>query len=876
VTLLNRLMASLRRPTLESELDEELRFHLDMETAENLRRGMSAEEARRAARRSFGGVEVTKDAWRDRRFLPELEAWGRDLRHAARSLARTPAFTAFAAVTLALGIGANTAIFSALHALVLRPLPYAEPARLATVWERSVFQGQPTSMALSAPNLLDWREQNQVFDGIGAFSLTGVNLTERSETLRLPAAFVEPETFRILGVKPPLGRVFLADENQAGHNRVAILSRGLWQRQFGADPNIVGRTIGVNGVSHVVVGVMPADFQFPPRTETQLWTPLGFDEHARAARGSHWLAAIARLKPGITWAAAQSNLDGIALRIARQNGRTDGASVQPLHGETVRRTAEMLTVLSVAVGFILLLACANVSNLILARAAGQRRELALRTALGAGRWRIVRLLLAEALAVSVLGGGLGMLAARLSLRALLASAAGQLPGGVPVAIDSAALWFCASVTLLAAILAGLAPALRTSRVDIVTALKDAAGSATPAGHRLPSLLMVGEIALTLALVIGATLLVKSLRLLSQADLGFRPERVLTMKIALPRAHYETAGQTAAFYDRLIADLAALPGVNRAGAISALPVESADNRFVFTIAGREPASPGSEPGALARIVSPEYFESFGIPLLRGRWFDATDTRHTSPVAVINRRLAMLYFPNQDPVGQHIALGVREGRDAWMTVIGVVGNHWNGASSDPVPTMIYTPLAQFPWPLSTMSLVARASGEPESISAAARRVVRQIDRDAALFDIKPMERVVSESTTGTRILSRLLALFASLAMILAVVGVYGVMSCQVSRRTHELGIRMALGARRGQVLGGVLGRALVDSLLGILAGMFCAMATSGGLRNYIVGVPATDPWTYTVSAAAILSVALAACFVPAWRASRADPLVALRSE
>ena len=805
-----------------------------------------------------------------------LEAWARDLRHGARSLARSPGFTAFAVITLALGIGANTAIFTALHALVLRPLRYGDPEGLAAIWETAVFRGQPTWMSVSAPNLVDWREQNQVFEGIAAYSPGGINLTQENDTLRIPAARVEPEVFRILRVSPLLGRVFFRDENEPGRDRVAILSYGLWQTGFGADPNVIGRRIGVNGAAHLVVGVMPSGFQFPPRTDTGLWTPLGFDEHARSARGSHWLGVVARLKPGVSWAAAQLNLDGIARRIAQQYGRTDGASVEPLHGEAVRATAEMLSVLSGAVGFVLLLACANVAHLILARATGRHRELALRIALGAGRWRIVRLILAESVAVAVLGGAAGLLAARLSLGALLRAAGDQFPAGVPVSIDGATLWFCALVTLASAMLAGSIPALRAGQLDLTTALKGTAGSTGDAPRRRPSLLMVCEIALALVLVIGATLLVKSLKNLSQADLGFRPERVLTVKAALPQAHFETGAQTAAFYDRLLADLRVVPGVSRAAAITLLPVESEDFRSVFSIEGREPGAPGSEPGALVRIASPEYFDAIGIPLLQGRCFQEADVRSGRLVAVINRRVAESYFPNQDAVGQSIALGVGDGRDAWMTVVGVVGNHWNGGHSDPVPTTIYTPLRQFQWPLGTMSLVLRTSGEPEALAGAARRIARKLNPDAALYQVKTMMKVVSDSATSTRLLSRLLTLFAGLALILAVVGVYGVMSCLVSHRAHEVGVRMALGASRGRVLAQLLGRGLLNAVVGAIVGWGCAIMASRGLQEYVIGVPAIDLWTYLLSALTIVAVALLASFLPAWRASGADPLVALRNE
>lgn len=798
-----------------------------------------------------------------------------DLRHGARSLARSPAFTLFAMVTLALGIGANTVVFSALHALVLRPLPYPEPEALATICETSMFQGEASWMAVSAPNLLDWRARNQVFEGIGAFSPYGVNLARENDTLHVAAARVEPEVFRVLRVTPWRGRFFSTDEKEPGNSRVVVLSHGLWQRAFGGDRNIIGRGISVDGATHVVVGVMPPGFEFPPRATAELWTPLSFDERARASRGSHWLGVVARLKLGVSWAAAQSNLDGIARDVARHSGRSDGAWVQPLHGEAVRSVSGMLTVLTGAVGFVLLLACANVSNLILARVAGQRRELALRAALGAGRWRIVRLMLTESLVISALGGAAALLAARLCLRALPRFAGDPLPGGAAISIGSAEVLFCAFVTLASAVLAGLIPALRMSQIEMVAALKDAGGTMVPSRRRL-SLLMVTEIALTLTLLIGATLLIKSLKTLSEADLGFRPERLLTMKVVMPGMQYRTGARAASFYEQLLSDLRVLPGVSHAAAVSLLPVESADNRFVFTIAGHDPAAPGREPGALVRVVSPGFFDAMGIPRLRGRDFQQEDAATGRLVAIVNRRVADFYFPGRDPVGESIALGVGDGRDAWMTVVGVVGNHWNGGVHDPVPTMIYTPMRQFARPLAAISMVIRTSADPESDAAAARGIVRKLEPNAAVFEVKAMERIVADSVGSTRTLARMLTLFASLALVLAVVGVYGVMSYLISRCTHEVGVRMALGANRRQVLAGLLGRGLVNALAGAAAGLGCAVVVSSGLRAYLIGVRAIDPWTYLGSALAIVSVSLLASFVPAWRASRGDPLVALRSE
>ncbi|MGA2182706.1 MAG: ABC transporter permease [Bryobacteraceae bacterium] len=863
-TFLNRLVALLRRRRLENELDDELRFHLEMETEENIRRGMSAEEARYAARRSFGGIEQTREAWRDRRFLPEVDAWARDLRHGARMLARSPLFTAFAVVSLALGIGANTAIFTVLHALVLRPLPYPEPQGLMKLWETSMWRGQAGWTAVSVPNLLDWREQNRAFEEIAAFTVGGVNLAGRGETLRVPAAQVEAEVFPALRIRPLLGRTILAEDRD-----VVVLSHGLWVRRFGANPAIIGQTVAINGAAHMVIGVMPAEFQFPPRSGVELWTPLVFNQYTRGARGSHWLEVIARLRPGVSQTTAQHHMDAIAQRIGQQypEHRIQGVLVQPLHGETVQRTAQVLLVLFGAAGLVLLLACANVAHLVLARIAGQRRELAVRAALGAGRWGIVRLLMTESLLLAAAGGIAGLFLARQSLHALLALAADRLPAGIPIRIDGAVLWFCVFVSLLCAALAGFIPALGSSRIGLQTALKDA-------GISRLSPLMVGEVALVLVLVIGALLLVRSLRNLGQFDLGFRPERVLTMKLALPETR--TAAQSTAFYRQAIEKARAIPGVSRAAVINLVPVQSSHTGSVFTIDGREPPPPGYEPGAEIRAISPAYFQAMGIPLVAGRSFRPDELPDRWKVALINRYAAEQYFPSEDPIGRRIAYGTGSGREGWRTIVGVVGNVREAGAQSPVPAVIYSPLGHPVWTSTTMSLVLRTSVEPAAVTGMVRRSMRELDPDAAVFLVRTMDQVVADSAADTRLLSRLLTIFSAVALVLAAVGVYGVMSHQVSRSTQEMGVRMALGADRSSVLRLVCRRGLQNALAGILLGLGWATLTNGAMQHYVIGMKAIDAGTYSAAALGTVAVALAASFLPAWRASRVDPAVALRNE
>lgn len=879
-TLGSRFLALFRKQRLEEELDTELRFHLEMETEENLRRGMSPEEARRAARRSFGGVDQAKEAWRDRRGLPWIEEWLRDLRFGARSLARSPGFAAFAALSLALGIGANTAIFTVVRALVLRPLPYPEPGGLVKLWESFTWQGQSAAYGtVSVANLLDWREQNQVFEDLAAFRPEGVNLTHGESTLRVVATHLEGGVFRIMRVKPLLGRTILPEESTAGRDRVVVLSHGLWERSFGANPEIAGEKIKINGAAHTVIGVMPPGFQFPPRSGTELWTPLVFTAPVRAERGSHWLEVIARLKPGVSWWTAQLNMNEIAGRLRKlypDSNATRGVTVQPLHIETVRATAQILLVLSGAVGFILLLACANVAHLVLARATGRHRELAVRVALGAGRWRIVRLLLAESVVLAAAGGMAGFYAARWSLDVLMALVRDELPQGVPVEADTMVLWFCVIVSLFAATLAGLIPALRVSQINLGAALKDAGGPVGTALRRNRSLLMVWEVALSLVLAIGALLLIRSLRVLSRFELGFRPERVLTMKLALPGIRYSKPQEAVAFFEGLLEEARAIPGVSSAGLINFLPIQSWRETRNFTIQGREAAPPGHEPAADLRRVSAGYFQAMGIPLLAGRYLRQDDTAGRQPVALISRLTAERYFPNENPLGRSIRYGIKAGQGDWTTIVGIVGDVRDRGVYRPASTVIYEPYGQTGWPQQFMSLVLRASLEPETLTGALRRLVRNRDPDAAVFLVRTMEQVVSDSVAGTRLLSRLLTVFSLLALLLAVAGVYGVMSYLVSQRTHEIGVRMALGAGRREVVRMVLARGLRNALAGAVLGLMLAVMASVAMRRFVIGIGVVDVWTYLSAVLGILAVVLVASGWPAWRASRVDPLVALRNE
>ncbi len=875
-TFLSRFRALFRREKLEQQLEEEVRFHLDMETAENIRRGMTPEEARYAARRSFGGVDRTKEAWRDRRWLPQVDQWLKELRLGARSLARSPGFFAFAVLSLALGIGANTAIFTMLRALVLQPLPYPEPWGLVRLGETMIWQGHSADSTVSVPNLLDWREQNLVFEDIAAFGVEGANLTHGEGASRLVAAQVEAGVFPIMRVRPFLGRTFVQAENSPGRDRVVVLSHRLWQETFGADPGIVGRKLGINGAGHVVVGVMPPGFQFPPRSPAELWTPLVFHEPVRSSRGSHWLQVIARLKPGVAWTTAQLHMNDIARGLEKlypETNATRGVSVEPLHLGTVRATAQILLVLSGAVGFVLLLACANVAHLVLARSGGRRRELGLRMALGAGRWPVVRLLMAESVLLAGAGGVIGFFAGRWCLGALVAFAGDQMPAGVAVEPDASTVWFCLFASVFSAVLAGLIPALRVSRIDLQSALKEAGSLSGTALRHNRNVLMICEIALVMVLAVGALLLVRSLRLLNRLDLGFQTERVLTMKVALPETGYATVEETVAFCEVLLERVRSLPGVSSAGAINFLPIQPWHENLNFAIQGRETPPRGHEPGAELRRVSPGYFQAMGIPVLTGRYLRSEDNRARSRrVVLISYQAAQRYFPQENPVGKSIRFGTR----GWAAIVGVAGDVRDRGVYRPAPAIIYEPYGQSNFNWKAVSIVLRASADPGTLARTVRRLVWERDPHASVFLVRTMEQVVSDSAAGTRLLSRLLAIFSALALVLAIVGVYGVMSYLVSQRTHEIGVRMALGAARREILRLVLARGFGNALIGAVVGLWWAVVAGFALRRFVIGIRVVDAWTYLIATSAIVGIACLATCIPAWRASRVDPLVALRDE
>lgn len=800
-----------------------------------------------------------------------MTTFWQDLRYGVRMLIKHPGFTFVAVMTLALGIGANSAIFSVVDAVLLRPLKFKDPEQLVRMWETLPQGGTGT---VSPPNLKDWREQNDVFAGIAAFSTPNFNLQSQDSPERLPGAAVTPEFFDVMGVPPLLGRAFRAGEDQLGNHRVAVLSYELWQRNFGADPQIVGRNIPINGENFTVVGVAPPGFRYPSRL-TELWTPLALTPAQMANRGSHFLNVIARLKPGVTLEQAQQQMSLIARRIEQQypNDQTGrGILLGLLQEVTVRNVRPALLTLLAAVGFVLLIACVNVANLLLARATARRREIGIRLALGAGRWRLMRQFLTESLLLAALGGALGLLLAKWGVNVLVAMAAQILPRAGEVGLDARVVGFTMALSLLTGVVFGLAPALQSSKVDVQTTLKEG-GSAGESrqSNWLRSLLVVAEVAAAFVLLIGAGLMIKSFLNLQRVDAGLRPESVLTMSVTLPDSKYKTPQSRVPFFQQLLERVSTLPSVESAGVINLLPMQNWGWNSDFQIEGRTPFLPGKAPLVENRTVTPDYFRAMGIPLVAGRFLTDQDNEKSERVTLINQTFAQRYFPNEDAVGKRINVG----GDGWITIVGVVGDVKQAGLADSIRVEHYAPHAQVQIS-NTMALVVRASADPTALAAAIRRETQAIDPAQPVFNIKTMETVIAESVSDRRLNMVLLGVFSGLALLLAVIGIYSVMSYTVTQSTRELGIRMALGAQARDVLKLVVGQGVALAAIGMVIGLIAAFGLTRLMKTLLFGVGATDPLTFAGVSALLFVVAFAACVIPARRATKVDPMVALRHE
>ena len=807
-----------------------------------------------------------------------MSSFLKELRHASRSLLNRPGFTAVVVLVLALGIGANTAFFSVMNAVLLRALPYPDPDRLVMVWEDVSALGFPRNTPAPA-NYLDWKVQSTVFEKMAAYDHQSSNLTGRGEPERIDGERVSADLFSLLGVAPALGRAFLPEEDRAGAPSVAVLSDGLWRRRFGADPDLVGRTISLDSRPVLVVGVMPRGFHFPSR-KSEIWVPLAMDQEESANRGGHYLEVVARLAPGASLSQAQAEMEAIAARLQKDYPRTNtnvGAVVVPLHEELVGESRPALLVLLGAVGFVLLIACANVANLLLARAASREREMAVRAALGAGRGRLIRQLLTESLILSLTGGAAGMGLSAWGaqfLGSLAPESLAPLPGP---GLEKSVLAFCLGLSLLTGFLFGIGPALQVSRVDLIEQLKQGGLSRGSGRNRMRGVLVVSEIALALLLLAGAGLMLKSFARLRSQDPGFRPDRSLTMRMILSEAKYPGAAQRRAFYDRLLEKVASLPGVESQAMVSFLPLTFTGGHYSFSIEGSPVEVAANLPTAVYRAVSPQYFQTLGIPLFRGRGFTDQDWEGTSPVVVIDRILAERFWPGEDAVGKRLKLGESDSSQPWQTVVGVVGNVRQIQLSAELKPEIYVSYHQegsiFAAP---RDLVVRTAGDPEALTATVRSQVWEVDPDQPVSDIQTMNQILAANLSRPRFSSLLLGAFAGAALLLSAVGIYGVISYLTEQRTRELGIRAALGADRRDILKLVVGTGLRLTLAGVLLGLAGALALGRLLSSLLYGVSASDPLTLAGVTLLLASVSILAAYLPARRALRVDPVVALRCE
>ena len=806
-----------------------------------------------------------------------------DVRYAIRGLIRNPGFTLVTVITLALGIGANSAIFSIVNTVLLKPLPYTNPGGLVKVWGRFTGIGLPNDqMWFSAPEFRDLRDLNRSFSNVAVLGGGPVNLGVSGNPQSVKGAVVSPSMFSILGVSPMLGRTFTADEAEEGRDRVLILGYSLWQRAFGSDPQIVGKEFVLDGRSCQVIGVMPGGFDYPLSAE--LWTPQVFTpkDFAPDNRGNHGLEVLAGLKPGVTLAQAREDIQEVAKSIVERNRDYPyerfhyAMFLHPLLEETVGDVKASLWVLMGAVGFVLLLVCANVAGLLLTRSTARRKEIAVRVALGAGTRRIIRQLLSESLLLSLFGGFLGLLLTPLLLRVIVTLSVNALPRVVSTGIDHGALLFTFSVAVCTGIAFGLAPALDASRGVHYEILKEGGrtGREGRGSQKLRRIFVAAEAALAVLLLAGSGLFLRSFLKLLEVDPGFRPEGVLTMQIALPTAKYTKPEQARAFYRELVTRVAQLPGVQAAGAISNLPL-SGESSGTATVDSRVVSGPDASPEVDQRIVTPGFFQAMGISLIAGRYIEDRDTDTAPPVAVIDETMARAYWPNEDAVGKRIKVGGRKSKLPWMTIIGVVRHVRYRTLEARSRVQLYWPEAQTP-STNFMGLAVRTAGDPMTLAPAVQRVVLGLDAQQPVDHVLTMEQVMADSLARRRLTLTLLGVFAGGAMLLAALGLYGVTAYMVTQQQQEIGLRMALGASRSDVLVLVVRQGMSLLLAGLGAGLVLSLALMWVLGSLLFAVRPYDPISLAGGAAALALVALIACSIPALRATRVDPLVALRYE
>ena len=860
-----------RGKRMMDELDADIREHIERETQDNIERGMTPEQARYAAVRKFGNVTRVKEETRGVWTVVWLEELWQDLRYGLRMLHKSPGFAAVAVLTLALGIGANTAIFSVVDAILLRPLPYAAPDRLVRVWESSLKDDAPRNH-VSPMNFLDWQEHSRSFESMAAYCQLMTNLNAHGQPIAVQGMPVTPDFFSVLRVKPLLGRVFNSADGIPGQDHSVILSYELWQRQFGGDPRILGSKLNGKGEPAEVIGVMPKGFSFP-ETKAEVWTPLALTA-PYWREGGRFLTVVARLKPGVSIEQARQDMLRVANFTAQarpDNNKNWSVSVFLLLADATQEVRRPLWVLLAAVGFLLLIACANVANLLLMRGAGRMREVAVRSALGAARSRLIRQLFVESLILSLVGMAGGLLFAQIGLRSLLTLIPqnAPLPRSEPIVVDGRVLLFTFVATAFTAILFGVIPALRLSLVDPQASLKQCARGSVGGDPTLRRCFVVAEVALALILSVGAGLMLRSFARLVSVQPGFSPEHVLTMRMW---ASYYDDLKRSQYFERLLSEIRSVPGVEAAGSTHFLPLTNSTSGSCFSRADQPAPKPSDAPSAQFLIVSPGYFRAMGTPIQSGRDFGERDAFNASPVAIVNQTFAQYFFSGQNVLEKHL-------RVCWsiekpVEIVGVVANARQARLQDaPEPTIF---LSNFQAPMYFATIVVRVVGDPLQMAHSVEAAVHRVDPDQAVSNIQTMDTVLADSVSSPRFQAVLLLVFAALAVVLAMIGVYGVVSYSVSQRANEIGIRVTLGALSADVLRLILGEALVLAGIALALGLAGSLALSRVLRTLLFEVTPTDPTTLAAVVCAIFAVFVIATILPARRAMRVDPMVALRYE
>ncbi|MFZ1220632.1 MAG: ABC transporter permease [Chthoniobacterales bacterium] len=868
----NLLRNLARRRAVERDLAAEVDSYLDLSTHRKLRDGLSEPAARRAALIELGGAEQVKEQVREVRLGHWLETLLKDVRFGLRSLGKSPGFTAVALLTLALGIGANTAIFSIIHTVILRPLPYPQPARLVKIWPDRPL------VSTSKADFLEIKTRARSFEDIAAYSNWGFTLTGTGEPAKLEGARTTANLFSVLGADAASGRVFASDEDQPGKSDVVLLSHGLWQSRFGSDRAIVGRTITIDGKNLTVVGVMPKWFNFPEGMTRDLWIPATLDRSLAEDFASGYLTLLGRLKPGVTTEQARSEIMAVARSVREQRPNIPAeygsrAEVNSLQSESVARIRPTLFILLGTVGLVLLIACANVANLQLARTSNRQRELAVRAALGASRARLVRQLLTESLLLSILGGAAGIVLAYVGLDFLLTLIPADTPRTAEISISANVLAFSLGISALAGVLFGLAPALQTSSPDLQSPLKEGGRSSSSGGGRLRSLLVISEVALALTLVIGAGLLIKSFWRLQRVNPGFEADQVISFQLS--PADFDNAPDRArTYYRQILERLAHLPGVQSVGGVHLLPMGDSNWDPALRIEDR-PLPPGASAESVNwRLVTADYFRTMSIPLLKGRAFTEADNENSERVALINETLARKYWPGEDPLGKRINTGF-EGKGVWVTIVGIVGDVRQQSLREPTVPEMYRPFFQHK-ELPPLTIMIRTATSAAGVAPSIRSAVWSIDKNVPITDLQSMTAVVAQSISQSRSTMLMLTAFAAIGLVLGLIGVYGVISYSVAQRTHEIGVRMALGAKSSDVLKLVLGQGLRLTVIGAALGLLGAFGLTRLMASLLFGVSASDPITFAVVTVSLTLVASLASYLPARRAAKLSPMLALRYE